>query len=89
MAGLRLIGVAAGLLPNGTTSGPIGLRVRGAPRTPWLTGPPVLRRGLPGPLFTGVGNAVGVNMPSPVFVKGNSVVVGVKLASVNETEINR
>lgn len=76
------MGVAAGLLPKGTTKGPIGLRVRGAPLRPWLTGPPVFKRGLPGPRLTGVGTAVGVNIPSPVLVKGVSVVgVLIELAS--------
>lgn len=49
MAGLLPGGVASGLRPSGTSSGPIGRRARGAPRDPRLTGVAVLERGRPGP----------------------------------------
>lgn len=50
MAGLRPgVGVGAGLEPSGTTSGPMGLRMRGALRLPWFSGPDCFSRGRPGP----------------------------------------
>lgn len=52
IAGLRIVGVGAGLDPSGTTNGAIGLRYFGMCRFPWLLGPFGFSRGRPGPLRT-------------------------------------
>lgn len=72
MAGLLPGGVAFGLRPRGTSSGPIGRRVRGVPRVPRLMGVAVFERGRPGPRLTNEAGGVPIGVVSPVKVAGVS-----------------
>lgn len=79
VAGLLAGGVAFGLRPSGTSSGPIGRRVRGVPRVPRLMGVAVLERGRPGPRLTNEAGGVPMGFVSPVKVAGVSGKKQIKL----------